>query len=209
MSLVGRVRNLTPNYVSPQYHLISDNLFQTIFNNKPVAETTAAAIFDNIFDTARDWYGEEDFDGKGKIIYHPPDLEDVWLSEEERCKKKLGVWLRKEADRARKDALEQRIVEDIRQLHNFSDDADGHVPQLIPADSDSDLDEYPSDDESVIIGGGNIGQPLAPEGAHIITPEEDTLTPPAPPAPPAPNPASTNETNAGDSSGNAPPPLQP
>ncbi len=80
-------------------------IFTTILNSMPVEETTAADNFDNIFNHARGWYGEEEFAGEGKIFYQPPALEDVWLPGKEQQFKKLNGRQHKDADQACKDAL--------------------------------------------------------------------------------------------------------
>lgn len=91
--LVAKVCNLTTNYINPQYHLVFDDLFQTIFSNKTMEDVSANSIYDELFDNARDWYLEMVFDGEGTIIYHSPALEDVWLTEVARGEKKLDVQL--------------------------------------------------------------------------------------------------------------------
>ena len=55
-SLVGKVRNLTTNYVSPQYHLVFDDLFQTIFSDGNSNNPESNGLCNNLFDTAQDWY---------------------------------------------------------------------------------------------------------------------------------------------------------
>ncbi|KAL7465038.1 hypothetical protein ACHAXS_005361 [Conticribra weissflogii] len=162
------------------------DLFQTIFNDTPVKETSTAAIYDKLFEHARDWYGEKDFDGEGTLIFHPPALEDIWLSEEERREKKVEVRLRKDADCAWKDAFEKRFEEEICASPDLDDDAGGRVPNLIPADSDSDSSDDNSDDESIIAGLDAPPVGLAPEGAHLIPPEGDDFAPPPPPRPAPP-----------------------
>ena len=82
-SLVGRVRNLTTNYVSPQYHVVYDDLFQTIFNDTPLVNSNVGAVFDELFENERDWYREIETNDTGTIMYEPPPLDDVWLSEPE------------------------------------------------------------------------------------------------------------------------------
>ena len=82
-SLVGRVWNLTTNYVSPQYHLVYDDLFQTIFNDTKLVDSTVGTVFDELFENERDWYSKIETDKSGTILHEPPPLEDVWLSEPE------------------------------------------------------------------------------------------------------------------------------
>ena len=75
-TLVATVRNLKIGYISPQYHIFFDDLFETTFlrgENNPVIDQ----ICNNIFNSIRDWYAEEEYDPKGQLIYRPPPLEYV------------------------------------------------------------------------------------------------------------------------------------
>ena len=90
-TLVANVRNLRTGYISPQYHLVFDDLFETTVcqgYNDPVIDT----IFNDLFESIRDWYAEEEYDSSGQLIYRPPPLADVWLDEcgRRERKKELG-----------------------------------------------------------------------------------------------------------------------
>ena len=79
-TLVATVRNLKIGYISPQYHIVFDDLFETKFHrgqNNPVIDQ----ICNDLFDYIRDWYAEEEYDPEGQLIYRPPPLADVWLDE--------------------------------------------------------------------------------------------------------------------------------
>ena len=79
-TIVATVQNLKTGYISSQYHVVFDYLFDTtVFrgNNNPVI----ALICNDIFDSSWDWYAEEEYDLKGQLIYIPPNLADVWLGE--------------------------------------------------------------------------------------------------------------------------------
>ena len=57
-NLVATVRNLKTGYISPQYHVLSDELFETTVrrvDNDPVIDR----ICNNLFDSSRDCYSEE------------------------------------------------------------------------------------------------------------------------------------------------------
>ena len=86
-TLVVTFRNLKTGYISPQYHIVFDVLFETTFcrgQNDPVIDQ----LCNGIFDSSRDWYAEEEYDTEGQLIYRPPPLNDVWLDEP-------GCWERK------------------------------------------------------------------------------------------------------------------
>jgi len=57
-SLVANVRNLSTGYISPQFHLVFDDLFETV-----VCLGEDDIVFDTIcnglFDLERDWYAED------------------------------------------------------------------------------------------------------------------------------------------------------
>ena len=57
-TLVATVRNLKTGYISPQYHIFFDDLFETTFHrgqNNPVIDK----ICNDLFDSSQYWYAEE------------------------------------------------------------------------------------------------------------------------------------------------------
>ena len=51
--------------------------------------TLSLTIFSNdLFNSSRDWYSEEEFDFVGQLIYCPPPLSDVWIDERGRRERK-------------------------------------------------------------------------------------------------------------------------
>ena len=86
-TLVATVRNLKTGYISSQYHVVFDDMFETtVFrgDNNPVIDR----ICNDLFDSIRDWYAEEEYDPKGQLIYRPPPSDDVWIDEAGRRKQK-------------------------------------------------------------------------------------------------------------------------
>ena len=78
--LVANFCNLRTGYISPQYHLVFDDLFETTVctgDNDPVINN----ICNDLFDSSRNWYSKEEFDTDGKLIYRPLPLAEVWLDE--------------------------------------------------------------------------------------------------------------------------------
>ncbi len=63
--------------------MVFDDLFQTVFSSG-YDDALVDTICNNLFECNRDVYAEEDFDSSGKLIYHPPPLDEVWLDESER-----------------------------------------------------------------------------------------------------------------------------
>ncbi len=82
-STVALVRNLHTGYISPQYHVVFDDKFETIFHTGKSTEELDK-ICNELFVDSRDCYVEEEYDEDGVLIYKPPPLDEVWLSEPER-----------------------------------------------------------------------------------------------------------------------------
>ena len=64
-TLVANFCNLRNGYISPQYHLVFDDLFDTAVrtgDNDPVIDN----ICNDLFDSSRDWYAEEEFEPDGQ-----------------------------------------------------------------------------------------------------------------------------------------------
>ena len=104
-STVALMRNLHTCYVSPQYHVVFDDKFvETVFSDgKSSAELDA--ICAELFVSSRESYVEDEYDEDGILIYRPPPLDEVWLSEPERRTRRKA--LEEQQDRASC----QRVVE--------------------------------------------------------------------------------------------------
>jgi hypothetical protein len=66
-SLVANVRHLSTNFISPQFHVVFHDLFETV-NRIGVDES----ICQDLFQLNRKLYAEEELDEAGNIIYLPP-----------------------------------------------------------------------------------------------------------------------------------------
>ena len=82
-SLVKNVRNLSTGYISPQFHLVFDDLFETFICTKD-DDNGFNKIYNDLFDSNRDWYAQDEHYDNVKLIQQPPPLEDVWLDEQGR-----------------------------------------------------------------------------------------------------------------------------
>ena len=78
------VINLSTGYISSQFHLVFDDLFETVICTKD-DESVLNAICNDLFELNKDWYYEDEHDDNGKFIYQPPPLEDNWIDEQGRC----------------------------------------------------------------------------------------------------------------------------
>ena len=173
--LVGTVRNLTTGYISPQFHLVYDDLYETVIRTKD-DEHEFNTICDDLFKFNRDWYAEEEFDDDGKLIYRPPPLEDVWLDEQGRRERReqLGYQRRCRQDKIREKS---RAVPDIIHLNSKDNDVTPFTGAPIS-------DDESSDDDSLL----DDNPPTESEGDNVTFVDDDG--PPDTP-PPAPN-ISTN-----------------
>ena len=78
-SLVENVIILSTGYISPQFHLVFDDLFEMVICTKSY-ESVLSAICNDIFELNRNWYAKDENDDNDKLIYRPPLLEDVWIN---------------------------------------------------------------------------------------------------------------------------------
>eukprot|EP00956_Cyclotella_meneghiniana_P020859 scaffold37342_cov71-Cyclotella_meneghiniana.AAC.1 len=89
-STVALVRNLHTGYVSPQYHVVFDDNFETVFHDGK-SDDQLQKLCNDLFANNRDCYVEEEYDEDGVLLYTPPPLDEVWLSEPERCERRHAL----------------------------------------------------------------------------------------------------------------------
>jgi len=126
-------------------------------------------ICNNLFETNRDWYVEEEYDESGELVYSPPPLDDVWLTEPERREQKECLSRQRE-----RTAQRQRVKwvdkEPVRSTPDSNDDA---PPALLPRNVVSDSDSNSSDDDSsagdASESEGDCAPALPPEGDNSNT----------------------------------------
>ncbi len=127
-SLVANVLHLSTGYVSPQYHLVFDDFFETVFSTGN--DTLLDDICNHLFDSDRDFYFYDDeITSNDPLVYHPPPLEEVWLSEPElqACHCEL-----EECYHVSEDCIQ------VKWIDKTSDDPSDSLPNLIEqSDSDS------------------------------------------------------------------------
>jgi hypothetical protein len=175
-SLVANVRHLTTNFISPQFHLVFDDLFETV-NRIGVDDLVIESICNELFQLNRELFAEEELDEAGNIIYQPPPLHEVWLDEAGRrqgnedciCQRRRNDDLMCERNRA-----VQRVITTPVNTGPVPD----NDPNLLPISEDGSVDSslYTRDSESE--GGtwdnhddDNVSN--APEGAQLIPPDVD------------------------------------
>ncbi len=87
LSLVANVQHLSTGHVSPQFHVVFDDLFETVVCNG-VNDGVINSICDGLFEQNRKLYVEDEFDADNVFIYKPSPLHEVWLDETGRCQGK-------------------------------------------------------------------------------------------------------------------------
>ena len=75
LSTVALVRNLHTGYVSPQYHVVFDYKFETVFSDGKTSDELDK-ICNELFVNSCDCYAEEEYDEDGVLIYKPPPLDE-------------------------------------------------------------------------------------------------------------------------------------
>ena len=75
-SFVARVRNLSKTIVNNQFHVLFDDMFSTIHNDTQIKDTAVQSIFEELFETCRDYFvGKiETPDGADAELDPPPEL---------------------------------------------------------------------------------------------------------------------------------------
>jgi hypothetical protein len=180
-SQVALVRHLITGHVSPQYHVVFDDLFQTVFaSHREVSAFNQ--ICDELFDDCREVYAEEEYED-GELVYRPPPLDDVWLDEPARRDRREAL----KEQRGRQERREQRQrakLPDIIPLNRKADPPPEGVPisdddsSSIGDDSESEgeIRGYESDD--IDFGAQDVHTPEGGDG--------DDASEGAPPPTPAP-----------------------
>ncbi|KAL7481771.1 hypothetical protein ACHAW6_007441 [Cyclotella cf. meneghiniana] len=92
---VAQVQNLHTGYISLQYHVVFNNKFLAVFHDAKSTEKFHK-ICDDLFVNSQDCYEEEEYNKDGVLIYKPPPLDKVWLSELEQ--QECHVELEKQRD---------------------------------------------------------------------------------------------------------------
>ena len=91
---MANVQHLSTGHVSPQYHVVFDDLFETVICNGD-NDLVVNSICDGLFIWNRKLYVEDEFDADDVLIYKPPPLHKVWLDETRRCQGKEDLlWQR-------------------------------------------------------------------------------------------------------------------
>ena len=80
-SLVANVRHLKTGYVSPHYHVVYDDLFETVFSSGS-DNALVDSICENFYGTSCEIYATDEYDANKNLIYKAHPLDEVWLDSE-------------------------------------------------------------------------------------------------------------------------------
>jgi hypothetical protein len=176
-SMVANVRHLTTGYISPQFHVVFDDLFETV-NRTGVDDRVVESICIGLFQRNRELYAEDELDEVGNLIYLPPPLHEVWLDgagrrqgNEDRIRQcRRNEDLMRDRNRAVKKSIPPPVATDV-------DDA-GEVPGVAPISDDGSVDSlllsHASESEGDIWGNNNYDDAsIAHEGANLVPPDFD------------------------------------
>ena len=169
-SLVANVRHLTTGFVSPQYHVVFDDLFETVFSSG-YDDALVDTICNNLFEYNRDVYAEEEFDSSGNLIYHPPPLDEVWLDEPERRDRRERLRHQRAITEERERSKRLRVPAPMSPPEPFTDNTDDPPPMVVSDSGDDNSDDgssAPSHQEGEFHAsdgdlGGNTGGDFANE----------------------------------------------
>jgi hypothetical protein len=147
-SLVANVRQLSTNFISSQFHVVFNDLFETV-NRIGVDEPVIESICQDLFQLNRELYAEEELNEAGNIIYQPPPLHEVWLDEagrqqgNEDCIRQCCR--NNDLIRDRHHAVQQAVPTPVITVNNAGDN-----PDMLPISDDDSVDSslYSQDSES-------------------------------------------------------------
>jgi len=76
-TLVANIRHLQTNYISPQFHLIHNDNFETILNDTPLDHPLSDEPLLDISEKSCEVYSDIERAEDGTIVYTPPPLDEI------------------------------------------------------------------------------------------------------------------------------------
>ena len=90
-SLVAHVRHLKTGYVSPQYHVVFDDLFKTVFSSG-VNDALVDSICNNLCGTSCEVFATDEYYANNYLVYKPTPLDEFRLDAEGPDQSKVELW---------------------------------------------------------------------------------------------------------------------
>ncbi len=81
------MRHLSTGHVSPQFHVVFDDLFETVICNGD-NDAVVNSMCDDLFNWNCKLCVEDEFDADDVLIYKPSPLHEVWLDKTGHCEGK-------------------------------------------------------------------------------------------------------------------------
>jgi hypothetical protein len=164
---------LGTGYVSPQYHVVFDDLFETVFSSGS-DDALVDSICENLHGTSFEIYATDEYDATDNLVYKPPQLDEVWLDAEGREQGKLEL---RQQQKQNEELMRNHKVA-TQDLALTPGKQGGHVTGLPVPDgaliSDNDDDSFISDTESE---GGFCGDSADDTGPEVHIPNEGAQGP--------------------------------
>ncbi len=82
---------LENGFVSPQYHVVFDDLFKTVFSSG-AGDALVDSICENLYGTSCEIYATDEHDAHDNLVYKPPPLDEVWLDAEGPEQSNIELW---------------------------------------------------------------------------------------------------------------------
>ncbi len=90
-SLDANIWHLKTGFISPQYHVVFDDLFETVFSSG-ANNALVDSICENLYGTSCEIYATDEYDAHKNLVHKPPPLDEVWLDAEGREQRKIELW---------------------------------------------------------------------------------------------------------------------
>ena len=166
-SLVALVRHLGTGHVSPQWHVVFDDKFESVFSTGCISDDDFDRICSTLYDESRDWYLEpEDFDDDGDLVYEPPPLDEVYLNEEERRERKERLDRQRSHNRRTRVKFEEAFLPEVEtpsSVVQFDTDV-----ELVDSSAPPPPSLAPTDDEDSLDNSVSEGVPLPESEGDVV-----------------------------------------
>lgn len=147
--MIPLVRNLQTGYVSPQYHMVFEDHFYTVFGDAS-DPTFRQALEDGLWDNSREKYSEDESDSSIILIYSPRPLDEVWPDEGEHRERVVQLCQKMERSKAQACKRNEATPGDTRSNEQRSrnnaimidDDGDSFVYDSHSGEQDSEGGSY-------------------------------------------------------------------
>jgi len=127
--LIAKVHHLSTGFVSPQYQVVFDNKFETVFSSG-VDDGVVDSICYRLFESNQDIYVDPEFNFNGELVYSPPPLDEIWLTDPER---------RERIDKLRDQRIQNEDIQCVQAQPTPS--TPSSPPKTRPFDSNAILDD--------------------------------------------------------------------